>query len=356
MIAAFEIEFLGALILRGALLLALAHAALGMLRNRSAARREATGRWFCVALCLLPVVSVSRFWIPDHAPTAPPAGAATSDASCNSEPIATAAFAPPHETSFVESLAPWITWVWLGGTCILLLRFVLGHVLVQRRIPGRNAQPVPADLRIRLGIDDPSLAWISTTTSQPLVVGWLRPRIILPEAFPTWSPSRQRAVVGHEMAHIERHDNFARWLWQLTQALWWPVPLTQRLGRQLATAQEQACDDRALVTGMAPDDYAAALVDIARDLRHSPSLPSTVLAMTTSSQLETRVRSLLHSDTRRDLPRGWWPIAPAGIALTISLLAGNPSTTTPCPGETPSIEAETTPVPLYGPLPPPRGK
>lgn len=322
---------LGALALRGGLLLLLAHVTLFAMRNHTAAARERAGRWFCVALCLAPLLNFTRIAEPTPPRDASlhPRASATSQANpprCKtSEPSFAILFEPAPQISaappVVKTCAAWMLGMWITVTLCLLARSLIGHAIAARRLPGPGAQILPESLRRQVGVRVSNRIFVSPAATQPLVVGWLRPAIVLPTAFLQWPVARQRAALTHERAHIHRHDGIGRWLSHLTRAIWWPLPGLRRFGDVLATAQEQACDDQALRAGIEPVDYAEALVQMARDLRSAPALPTTVLAMTSPSQLETRVQAVLLPTTRREPIVGWpWMLpAVAGFAAVLLL-------------------------------------
>lgn len=318
------------LLLRATVLLLIAHTVLFALRRRSAASRELAGRWFLIALCLLPLLAVSGLsigvlpaWsasesVPFVAPDAVPVLEARVVAELDLEAVAAVT---PSERSWTWShVTEWALFAWIAGACVLIVLLAIGHVLALRRLFGRSATELPPDLRARLGIDDPRLAWISPGANQPVVAGLLRARIALPPAFLGWPRARQRAILAHERAHVDRRDGIGLLVWLLARALWWPHPLVWTLGRQLALLREQACDDRVIEAGVAATAYASVLVDVARDFHSATRNRSPVLAMTTTSQLEARVRALLHPDVQRARPRGPVRVASAALALSVGLV------------------------------------
>ncbi|MFT5190597.1 MAG: beta-lactamase regulating signal transducer with metallopeptidase domain [Verrucomicrobiales bacterium] len=45
---------------------------------------------------------------------------------------------------------------------------------------------------------------VSVYDGPPMVVGWMRPRILLPLDFAEWEEERLEAVLQHETAHLKR--------------------------------------------------------------------------------------------------------------------------------------------------------
>jgi TonB family protein len=226
-----------------------------------------------------------------------------------------------HPAPAWPSWAGWLVLLWGAGTLLLVAFTALGHLVAMRLLSGATATPLPEPLRCRLGLPPRIPVQVTTATAQPVVAGLLRPRIVLPPTFLDWPLAQQRAVIAHELAHIERGDVRTALACRLARALWWMHPLVWLLDRRVALAREQACDDRAL--GAESDanapNYAAALVAVARQVRasHRHHLPT--LAMTSTSQLAARVQSLLRPDMDRSRvgPRLRW--AAASLVLLVGL-------------------------------------
>ncbi len=314
------------LIARVSVLLLIAHAVLFVMRRRGsgAAIREQVARWISVVICVLPFVVLSdcsigvlpRLWSPDPMSWA------------ELEPVLPLALLGVDPTSMTHSsessgsrdLTAWLVAAWILGTIVILAHSAIGHFLATRRLLGSDATGLPAALRDRLRVADWRSVRVSPAASQPVAVGVLLPRIVLPPAFLDWPLTRQRAVLEHERAHVERRDGVAVLVGQVARAIWWFHPLVWTLGRTQALAREQACDDQVLDGGFCATDYAAELVDVARELRsHSPRR-STVLAMTTTSQIEARVHALLRSDAVRSAPRAWLRVSIACLALVVGFV------------------------------------
>ncbi|MCA8952670.1 MAG: TonB family protein [Planctomycetes bacterium] len=315
----------GWLLVRATVLLSIALGALALSRGRSAALRELVGRWFLVALCLLPLLAASGLSIG----ILPSFGSATDVGSADrvllqARDLVAAgsefeAMGTSDPASALIDLAYFAMLVWIAGAGILLARAAIGHVLAVHRLFGPTARDLPVDLLARLGVDRRTVR-LSPATDQPVAAGLLRARVAVPPAFLQWSFVRQRAVLAHELAHVERRDGLAVLLAQAVRALWWPHPLAWVLARRLALLREQACDDRALDDGFTAATYAAALVAVARAVRSNNSDRPPVLAMTTISQLEARVRALLRIDGARGRPHLFDRFVTGVLVLVLGLL------------------------------------
>jgi hypothetical protein len=123
----------------------------------------------------------------------------------------------------------------------------------------------------------------------PLTCGVLRPLILLPANALDWDEPQLQTVLLHESAHIQRRDCLAKYVAQAARALLWWNPLAWMSAARLYHEQELACDDAVLSAGVAPEDYARALLDTARECSNSLLLGC---AMSNSSLLRARLEHL----------------------------------------------------------------
>lgn len=75
-----------------------------------------------------------------------------------------------------------------------------------------------------------------------MVVGLLRPRILLPEQ--ELSPEQWEGVLTHELVHWRRHDLWIKWLAVLARAVHWFNPAVWWLVCRLEQDCELSCDEQ----------------------------------------------------------------------------------------------------------------
>jgi beta-lactamase regulating signal transducer with metallopeptidase domain len=80
-----------------------------------------------------------------------------------------------------------------------------------------------------------------------LVVGWLRPLILLPVTALTGLPSDQlEAILAHELAHIRRYDYLANLVQSVVETLLFYHPAAWWISGRIRAEREHCCDDWAV--------------------------------------------------------------------------------------------------------------
>jgi beta-lactamase regulating signal transducer with metallopeptidase domain len=95
----------------------------------------------------------------------------------------------------------------------------------------------------------------------PAVMGFFRPRVVVPSCFDEqFSATERAAILAHEEAHLARQDARINALAALLRALCWFNPLIHLGARWLRADQELACDAAAMAKDISRRDYANALL------------------------------------------------------------------------------------------------
>ena len=103
---------------------------------------------------------------------------------------------------------------------------------------------------------------ISDSNVGPLVLGFFRPRIVLPREIGS-SREMTLRVLAHEACHIWRRDHWLSALQLLAQALFWFHPMVWFACRETNRLCEICCDDDTLrLFDMRSKEYAKSLVDM----------------------------------------------------------------------------------------------
>jgi protocatechuate 3,4-dioxygenase beta subunit len=218
--------------------------------------------------------------VQDPAGPAPPPAAAGRPPEGNdtavtlSPPLPTAspaALAPREEAAGTDVLTPQILlYSYLGLASASALWWLAGAVRLWRLY--RTSRPAPAVAawllaRIAGAAGRRVCLRASDRLELPILFGWRRPVILLPEAL-CQSPDAAalRYCLAHEWSHVEQRD-LMRWhLAALVQVLFFYQPLFWWLRRQLRLCQDYLADARAAEQAAAAEDYADYLVGLARRL------------------------------------------------------------------------------------------
>ncbi len=351
------------LLVKASLLLVLAAAVhVAIARRASAASRHLLWTLTLAALLLLPALSAFvpnwtlsiRVPLPPHATAAAATVADVQPASVNRatsthtpRPTSTLAatptlgvaptfaspVAPARATAGTSSSAqiPWsaaLAMLYAGGTLLLLVRLVLERMAIRRL--ARQAIDVcdPEWLALlaacarSVACDQPIRLLRSRDQTMPMTFGTRRPIILLPAIADTWSDDRRRAVLLLELAHVARFDCLTQLMAAVGCAFYWIHPGVWWVARRLRVERELACDDRVLVAGTMPRDYAGHLLEIAYSLGGGRA-PALVVSMARPRQLEGRMLAVLDETRNRATPPLRSGLAAAAVAAALLLpLAG----------------------------------
>jgi beta-lactamase regulating signal transducer with metallopeptidase domain len=166
----------------------------------------------------------------------------------------------------VERLVPGLVAAWAAGVVLLTLR-LLGGWLWVRRLARRSVAAVPPEwaatvdaLRARLGIRRRVRVALSARVDVPMLLGWLRPVILLPlSASSGLTPRQVELLLLHELAHVRRWDVAVNLLQRLAETLLFHHPATWWVSARIRAEREHCCDD-AVVARSGVREYVHALL------------------------------------------------------------------------------------------------
>ena len=237
---------------------------------------------------------------------------------------------------------PAIVWVWLAGVTMLIARLAGGCWRVHRLRTAATVAPLSSwqstaeRLARRLRVGVPFRVIESAVVDTPILIGWLKPLVVLPlAALANMTAAQVEALIAHELAHVRRRDYAINLLQTVAEALLFFHPGVWWISRRIRQEREHCCDDAAIGIVGEPAAYAEALMTLAswRQREWQPSLGAA------QGSLLLRVRRLLNMDPEDEAPgRGGLAVLGAGVALaaTVMVLSAASSATaqpTPANGE-----------------------
>ncbi len=196
----------------------------------------------------------------------------------------------------------------LGGS-VVLLRLVFGTARLNRwsrrgRELGSQAQSIAAHAAHEVGLRKLPGVRVVDSISMPLVLGLIRPLVLVPRDFESWSVDEQRATLLHELMHIRRGDLIGQWMAKWMRIIYWFHPASWYLDQRLMETREHATDQAVISAGMAADCYAECLLNIVSRIGRRPTsgcAQRTAIAMADSSAIEERLTRILVSVPDRAL-------------------------------------------------------
>lgn len=154
----------------------------------------------------------------------------------------------------LEPFLPYLVAFWLIGVLLLSVR-LLGGLWLLHKLKTRFSQAVSEallakcrELAQRLGVGRAVGLRESLAVRVPLVIGWLRPLILLPpSAISGLSVGQLELILAHELAHVRRNDYFINLLQHLAETLLFYHPAVWWVSAKIREEREHCCDDLALL-------------------------------------------------------------------------------------------------------------
>jgi beta-lactamase regulating signal transducer with metallopeptidase domain len=246
----------------------------------------------------------------------------------------------------VPTLAVGFAYLVVAGAAAGLLRLFGGIWAIARlRRRGRAIDDGPlqsllAELTAELGCRRPVSLIQTSDPSAPATAGWLRPVILLPDDWRTWMEQDRRAVLAHELAHVERHDYAWTLLARFAVGLHFYHPLVHWLDGRLNWQQELAADALAARVAGGNELYLLTLSKLAlRRDRYSPNWAARAF-LPARGTLIRRIEMLRKLDVTDD--RSWsWSRRSLAVVLLLGVTLGLSTFRGPALGESPGEAAAT---------------
>lgn len=188
---------------------------------------------------------------------------------------------------FFDQNMPVIVQVWLMGMVFFFIR-LMGGVSYIEYLKRNEQYAVPEEwqqrlayLRHQIPVEKAVNLVESTLVKMPMVIGHLKPMILLPFGTINQLPPKElEAILAHELAHIARNDYMLNLLQSVIEVLFYYNPAVWWLSANARHERENCCDDMAVALCGSSLTYAKALVSL-QEVQQNPPM----LAMPLSGKL-----------------------------------------------------------------------
>lgn len=174
-----------------------------------------------------------------------------------------------------QAIFPWLSGFYIVGLVFMLVRLVAGmlQLISFKRmgtsLPDDTLSELFTALTHRMGWRAPVQLLISVKAHVPMVIGFIKPVILLPAATITQLSTEQvETILLHELAHLKRYDYLINILQTIAETILFFNPFVWLISAVARREREYCCDDVVLTYQQDPIPYAtalAALVDTRAD-------------------------------------------------------------------------------------------
>ncbi|SHO61490.1 M56 family metallopeptidase [Algoriphagus zhangzhouensis] len=191
---------------------------------------------------------------------------------------------PAESQSFVESLINWIEIqlpllvnFWFVGAVLFLFR--LFNSLSE--IKGLKNTSTPCEqvdllkkleeISSRFGISKAVQLKVTHHGLSPVTFGFLKPIILIPAGLIFHlSPAQLEAIIAHELAHVKRNDYLINLIQSSLEVVFFYHPCFWWINQTVKELRENAADDLAVSTGIAPKVLAYSLAEVLNFAQQNP--------------------------------------------------------------------------------------
>lgn len=196
----------------------------------------------------------------------------------------------------IEMYIPLFWYVYIPGLLIMLSRLILNMVAIYTyRANGiqvhQPSQKMLQQLLSQMNITHPVHIYLSERVKVPVMMGAIRPFILLPVNIITQLDDVQlKAIVMHELAHIKRHDYLLNLLQVIVETVLFFNPFVWLINGIIRREREHCCDDMVIVYSQQPYEYATALASLEE---YRAASPTSLAATGNKNHLFTRIKRII---------------------------------------------------------------
>ena len=229
-----------------------------------------------------------------------------------------------------ESWAVYVFMAWASVAVVLLGRVVRSlwhlHQLRTSCVPldPASINPLVAQTLGRKHMSRGVLLSTSEKVRVPTALGLIRPTIVIPRwVLEELSAGELNQVVLHELAHLQRWDDWTNLAQQVVKALFFFHPAIWWIEKKITMEREMACDDAVLAESESPRAYAECLAHLAEKSFVQRSVALAQALVGRIAQTSQRVAKILDVNRPKGNSMAWKPAVSVmvGVGVLCSLWA-----------------------------------
>ena len=234
------------------------------------------------------------------------------------------------------TFSPFLVGLWLLGMAFFALRFSGGvlqlHIYKTRGNSEMNKdwQTKFESLCDKLQIKQTVKLLQSNIVETPMVIGWLKPVILVPASvFLQITPQQLETIIAHELLHIRRRDYLVNFAQNFIEILFFYHPAVWWISAQIRRERECACDDAVVQTlENSQFVYATALANLEEFRRTARATTPSILVAANGGKLMKRIERIINKKTKTSVAGNSLWSASLASALILALMLGIFSATT----------------------------
>ena len=157
--------------------------------------------------------------------------------------------------------------IWISISAILLIVFIITYIKTYSFLKYKNLEYL-TDTEIgnkKIGV------YISSEVEIPMVIGVIKPKVLLPYSLNREDPILLKHILLHESIHVKRFDNALKLLAMLLLCIYWFNPFVWLVYKYLNQDIEISCDEKVVkVIGQSnKKSYAESLIKIVENIQYS---------------------------------------------------------------------------------------
>ncbi len=203
-----------------------------------------------------------------------------------------------------SAASPILVGLWFLGIALSAVRLFGGiyqlHAFKTREIfaASEDWQQKFEDLCARLQIEQRIKLIQSKIVETPMVIGWLKPIVLVPASvFTGMNPRELETILAHELVHIRRYDYLVNFAQSFVEILFFYHPAAGWISAQIRRERECACDDA--VTDILENSniiYAKALANLEEFRQTAEQNRSPVLVAANGGKLMKRIERIVNKN------------------------------------------------------------